>query len=188
MGMEASFRIRSEERAVLAVGALEGECQHEFNTVLQYSCRFIWCEKVRRREGGRVEEIDYSRHIDLNNRFYRKPLTDPPPHVLPGLRRAVDLQALIEGIVISPEDPPVRCLLTASPVLERKQSVGRRSKESKANVCRLAVRDPSCGSPSLDAIFTCVSFCCFISSVNYTTIALGGAVKITLRQSPYYGS
>ena len=47
-----------------------------------------------------------SRHIDLNNVPHRKPLTDPPPHVLPGLRRAVDLQALIEGIVVSPEANP----------------------------------------------------------------------------------
>jgi len=44
-----------------------------------------------------------NRHIDLDNKCYRKPLTDPPSYVLPGLRRAVDLQALVEGIVVSPE-------------------------------------------------------------------------------------
>lgn len=47
-----------------------------------------------------------NRHIDLDNKFHRKPLTDPPPHVLPGLRQAVDLQALVEGIVVSPEANP----------------------------------------------------------------------------------
>jgi hypothetical protein len=46
------------------------------------------------------------RHIDLNNKFHRKPLTAPPPHVLPGLRRAVNLPALVEGIVVSPEANP----------------------------------------------------------------------------------
>jgi hypothetical protein len=49
------------------------------------------------------------RHIGPDNRCHRRPLTDPPPHVLPGLRRAVDLQALIDGIVVSPEaDPEIR--------------------------------------------------------------------------------
>jgi hypothetical protein len=47
-----------------------------------------------------------ARHIDLDNKSHRKPLTDPPPHVLPGLRREVDLQALVEGIVVSPEASP----------------------------------------------------------------------------------
>jgi hypothetical protein len=58
-----------------------------------------------------------NRHIDANNKFHRKPLTDPPPHVLPGLHRAVDLRSLIEAIVVSPEAPrgtteQIRTLLT----------------------------------------------------------------------------
>ena len=32
----------------------------------------------------------------------------PPPHVLPGLRRPVDLQALIKAIVVSPEANSLR--------------------------------------------------------------------------------
>jgi hypothetical protein len=47
-----------------------------------------------------------NRHIDINNKFHRKPLTEPPAHVLSGLRQSVDLQALIEGIVVSPEANP----------------------------------------------------------------------------------
>jgi hypothetical protein len=49
------------------------------------------------------EWAGHNRHIDPDNKFYRKPLTPPPPHVLPGLRRAVDLRALVESIVVSPE-------------------------------------------------------------------------------------
>jgi hypothetical protein len=49
-----------------------------------------------------------SRHIDSENRCHRIPLTPPPPHVLPGLRRSVDLSALIERIVISPVAPKNR--------------------------------------------------------------------------------
>jgi hypothetical protein len=52
------------------------------------------------------EWAGHNRHIDLDNKFYRKPLTPPPPHVLPGLRRAVDLRALVEGMVVSPEANP----------------------------------------------------------------------------------
>jgi hypothetical protein len=44
----------------------------------------------------------YNRHIDMNNKFHRKPLTPPSPHVLPGLRRVVDLSFLIERILVSP--------------------------------------------------------------------------------------
>lgn len=46
------------------------------------------------------------RHVDINNKFHRKPLTEPPQHVLPGLRRAVNLKGLIEGVVVSPEVSP----------------------------------------------------------------------------------
>ncbi len=43
------------------------------------------------------------RHVDLDNKFYRKPLTPPPPHVLPGLRHSVSIQSLVQSIVVSPE-------------------------------------------------------------------------------------
>jgi hypothetical protein len=52
------------------------------------------------------EWVGCNRHIGPDNRCHRKPLTDPPPHVLPGLHRAVDLQALIDGVVMSPEANP----------------------------------------------------------------------------------
>ncbi len=43
-----------------------------------------------------------NRHIDADNRIHPSPLTPPPPHVLKGHRRSVDLQALLTGIVVSP--------------------------------------------------------------------------------------
>ncbi len=43
-----------------------------------------------------------NRHIDADNRVHPLPLTPPPPHVLKGHRRKVDLQALVTGIVVSP--------------------------------------------------------------------------------------
>jgi hypothetical protein len=48
------------------------------------------------------------RNLDEQNNSYPKPLTPPPPHVLPGLRRHVDLPRLVERIVISPEADDVR--------------------------------------------------------------------------------
>ena len=43
-----------------------------------------------------------NRHYDADNRVHPLPLTPPPPHVLKGHRRKVDLQALLTGIVVSP--------------------------------------------------------------------------------------
>jgi hypothetical protein len=44
-----------------------------------------------------------SRHFDIDNNCHPKPLIPPPPHVPKGLLRHVDLAALIDAIVISPE-------------------------------------------------------------------------------------
>jgi hypothetical protein len=46
------------------------------------------------------------RHIDEQNRVHPYPLTPPPPHVPNGLRRRVDLKALLTKIVISPWATP----------------------------------------------------------------------------------
>jgi hypothetical protein len=43
-----------------------------------------------------------SRHLDIDNRVYTRPLTPPPDHVLKGHRRKVNLQALVTGIVVTP--------------------------------------------------------------------------------------
>lgn len=43
-----------------------------------------------------------NRHYDVDNRVHPLPLTPPPPDVLKGHRRKVDLQALLTGIVVSP--------------------------------------------------------------------------------------
>lgn len=43
-----------------------------------------------------------NRHYDADNRVHPLPLTPPPPNVLKGHRRKVDLQALLTGIVVSP--------------------------------------------------------------------------------------
>jgi hypothetical protein len=43
-----------------------------------------------------------NRHIDVDDRVHDRPLTPPPDRVLKGHRRKVDLQALINGIVVSP--------------------------------------------------------------------------------------
>lgn len=59
---------------------------------------FIW----------KPEWAGQDRHIDVNNKCHREPLTEPPPYVLPGLRRAVDVQSLVERIVMSPDANPGR--------------------------------------------------------------------------------
>jgi hypothetical protein len=46
------------------------------------------------------------RHYDDQNRVYPYPLTPPPSHVPDGLRRKVDLQALVTKIVVSPWASP----------------------------------------------------------------------------------
>jgi hypothetical protein len=46
------------------------------------------------------------RHIDDQNRVYPYPLTPPPPHVPNGLRRKVNLQALLTKVVVSPWASP----------------------------------------------------------------------------------
>lgn len=46
------------------------------------------------------------RHVDINNKIHRSPLTPPPAHVPQGLRRKVDLQHLIEEIIVSPNAGP----------------------------------------------------------------------------------
>src|SRR5262249_32703499 len=47
-----------------------------------------------------------NRHVDANDKFHRQPLTPPPPHVLPGLRRPVNIQKLIERVIVSPTAAP----------------------------------------------------------------------------------
>lgn len=49
------------------------------------------------------EWAGHDRHIDIDNKCHRKPLTQPPPHVPPGLRRAMDLQVLVDRTVVSPD-------------------------------------------------------------------------------------
>lgn len=46
-----------------------------------------------------------NRHIDAENRIHALPLTPPPPNVLKGHRRKVNLEALVTGIVVSPWAP-----------------------------------------------------------------------------------
>src|SRR5207245_1734795 len=48
------------------------------------------------------------RALDQQNKSYPKPLIPPPPHVLPGLCRHMDLRQLVERIVISPEAEDAR--------------------------------------------------------------------------------
>lgn len=43
-----------------------------------------------------------NRHFDLENRAHPRPLTPPPPTVLNGHRRKVDLEALVTEIVVTP--------------------------------------------------------------------------------------
>ena len=47
-----------------------------------------------------------SRHIDGEDRVHPLPLTPPPPRVLKGERRKVDLEALVTSIVVSPRASP----------------------------------------------------------------------------------
>lgn len=47
-----------------------------------------------------------NRHIDADNRIHPLPLTPPPPSVLIGHGRKVDLRALVTGIVVSPRASP----------------------------------------------------------------------------------
>jgi hypothetical protein len=43
-----------------------------------------------------------NRHIDADNRIHPRPLTPPPPDVLKGHRRKVNVQSLLTSIVVSP--------------------------------------------------------------------------------------
>jgi len=47
-----------------------------------------------------------NRHIDAEGRVHPLPTTPPPPHVLRGERRKVDLEALVTSIVVSPWASP----------------------------------------------------------------------------------
>jgi hypothetical protein len=47
-----------------------------------------------------------TRHIDAEDRIHALPLTLPPPNILRGERRKVDLESLITRIVVSPWAPP----------------------------------------------------------------------------------
>lgn len=48
-----------------------------------------------------------NRHFDINNKAHARPLTPPPTDRVPdGVRRNVDVQALITSIVLSPWSPP----------------------------------------------------------------------------------
>ena len=93
--------------------AMLGLVRYSFDHVGWNILRFITTKRPKFADEREVRALIWKaewagqdRHIDINNKFHRKPLTDPPPHVLPGLRQAVDLQALIEGIVVSPDANP----------------------------------------------------------------------------------
>lgn len=43
-----------------------------------------------------------NRHFDIGNLAHMRPLTPPPDHVLPGQRRAVDVQSIVTEIVVTP--------------------------------------------------------------------------------------
>ena len=93
--------------------AMLGLVRYSFDQVGWNILRFITTKRPEFADQREVRALIWkpewagnNRHIDRNNKCHRKPLTDPPPHVLPGLRRAVDLQALVEGIVVSPEANP----------------------------------------------------------------------------------
>lgn len=47
-----------------------------------------------------------NRHIDAEDRVHSLPLIPPPPNVLRGERRKVDLEALVTSIVVSPWASP----------------------------------------------------------------------------------
>jgi hypothetical protein len=47
-----------------------------------------------------------NRHIDAESRLHPLPLTPPPPNVLRGERRKLDLEALVTSIVVSPWASP----------------------------------------------------------------------------------
>ena len=93
--------------------AMLGLVRYSFDHVGWNILRFITTKRPEFTDEHEVRALIWkpewagnNRHIDENNKCHRKPLTDPPPHVLPGLRQAVDLQALVEGIVVSPEANP----------------------------------------------------------------------------------
>ena len=50
-----------------------------------------------------------NRHIDADNRIHPLPLTPPPPNVLKGHRRRVDLGTLITEIIVSPWASSTTC-------------------------------------------------------------------------------
>jgi hypothetical protein len=50
-----------------------------------------------------------NRHIDADNRIHPLPLTPPPPSVLRGHRRRVDLGTLITETIVSPWASSTTC-------------------------------------------------------------------------------
>lgn len=62
-----------------------------------------------------------NRHFDLNNRPHERPIYDPPPTLPEGIRRDIDLAALIAEVVVSPLAPvgrlaEVRELITSAAI------------------------------------------------------------------------
>jgi hypothetical protein len=105
--LKAALKALPEERTM--VGLVRYSLEHVGWNVL----RFITTKRPEFAAEREVRALIWKpewagqmRHVDMNNKFHRKPLTELPPHVLRGLRRAVNLQALIEGVVMSPEASP----------------------------------------------------------------------------------
>ena len=88
------------------VGLIKYTKRHHGFNVLRFitskRLRFAW-EREIRTVIWVPEWAGQGRHLDEQNRSQPKPITPPPSHVPPGLRRPVDLRHLVERIVISPE-------------------------------------------------------------------------------------
>ena len=93
--------------------AMLGLVRYSFDHVGWNILRFITTKRpafahereVKARFGNRNGR-GHNRHIDLDNKFYRKPQRRHRRMFYRAFARAVDLRALVEGMVVSPEANP----------------------------------------------------------------------------------
>lgn len=64
---------------------------------------YAWEREVRAMLWRLDSGDSVNRHIDINNRFHPLPVYDPPETLPLGLKRPIDLQTLINGVVTAPD-------------------------------------------------------------------------------------
>jgi len=88
-----------------------GLVRYGFQNVARWNLfRFVFTKRMEFADENEVRALLWlthphaatNRHIDADNRVHPRPLTPPPDSVPDGVRRKVDLRALVTQIVVSP--------------------------------------------------------------------------------------